>query len=183
MTEPISTARAEGHLNLTVGDPNYANLSANIAAARRWVEHYCAISIVTQTRVLTLDTFPVSDIVLPDGPVTSVTTIAYTDTDGNSQTVAAHLLTSYKLNDILTPAYGAEWPSTRDQRGAVTITYVAGMMAGSPETLAEEDLVSGILLVLGDLWENREGKIVGVVHSVNPTVDNLVHLYRRNLGV
>jgi uncharacterized phiE125 gp8 family phage protein len=199
MTEPISTARATTHLRLTSDDPGYADLAANITAARKWVENYCNISVVNQTRTLKLDAFtvypaaiasayatsnnPVSDIVLPYGPVTSVTTIAYVDNNGDPQTVASHILTNYPMKDVLTPAYGEAWPSTRDQRGAVTITYEAGMMAGSPATLANEDLTSGILLVLGDLWENREGKVVGVVHSVNPTVDNLIHLYRRQLGI
>jgi len=183
--EPISAARATTHLRLTSDDPGFADLGANITAARKWVENYCGISIVNQTRTLVLDEFPASAIELPDGPVSSVTTIAYVDTDGNSQTVAAHLLATYKLKDVLTPAFGAAWPSTRDQLAAVTITYEAGMMTNdSPtELLGEEDLTSGILLVLGDLWENREGKIVGTIQSVNPTVFNLTHLYRRKLGI
>lgn len=184
MTEPISTARATTHLRLTSDDPSYADLAANIEAARKWVENYCGISIVNQTRTLTLDAFPAGgDIYLPNGPVISVTTIAYTDDDGNPATVSAHNLTSYELEDILTPDYDEVWPSSRTERGAVTITYEAGMMAGSPLTLDNEDLTSGILLVLGDLWENREGKVVGTIQSVNATVFNLIQLYRRKLGV
>lgn len=33
---------------------------------------------------------------------------------------------------------------------------------------------AAILLVLGDLYANREGAIVGTIHTVNPTVDRLL---------
>lgn len=42
---------------------------------------------------------------------------------------------------------------------------------------------SAILLIIGDLYENREGKIVGVSSEVNPAVVNLLHFYRVGLGI
>jgi uncharacterized phiE125 gp8 family phage protein len=184
-TEPLTLAEAARHLRVESDDPGYSDLGAYVTAARQTVEQYLNASVAVQTRTLIRDAFPGGDgtIVLPDGPVLSVTTIAYVDTDGANQTVAAHRLVNYPYADVLEPAYGASWPSTRNQRGAVTITYQAGMMAGSPLTLANEDIKSGVKLVLGDLWQNREAQIIGTIVAVNATVDRLLYPYRRAVGI
>lgn len=184
-TEPITTAEAERHLRVNSDDPGYSDLSAYITAARQTVEQYLNASIVVQTRTLTLDEFPAGPFKLPNGPVLSITSVVYLDTDGAAQTLATskYDLTSYPLADWIYPAYGETWPSTRDIRGAVTITYQAGMMTGSPLVLDDQDIKNGIKLVLGDLWQNREAQIVGVSAMVNPTVDRLLHFYRRDLGI
>lgn len=177
--EPLSLAEAKQHLRVEDDDPYLTYLAGYITAARQTVEEYLNASVANQTRVHRLDAFPAGAIVLPNGPVISVTSIAYVDVNGANQTVAAHL----RLFDTITPVYGAVWPSTRDQLGAVTITYQAGMMAGSPLTLEREDIKSGIKLTLGDIWEHREGMILGAPIAVNPTVERLLHFHRRTLGV
>lgn len=182
MTEPVSSAEAKAHLRLEDDDPGIDQLSRVITAARMTVEQYLNVTIVNRSRTLVLDAFPTGRIVLPDGPVTEVTEIAYVDPDG-LLVFANWRLTNYPLTDVISPLYGEAWPSTRAVDGAVTITYTAGMMTGSPSTLANEDIKSAILLVLGDLWEQREGSLVGVAHTVNPTVERLLHFHRRALGV
>lgn len=42
---------------------------------------------------------------------------------------------------------------------------------------------AAILLIVGDLHENREGLIVGTIVARNPAVDRLLHFYRLGLGV
>lgn len=42
---------------------------------------------------------------------------------------------------------------------------------------------AALLLVVGDLYENREGAFVGVSRVDNPTVERLLHFYRVGLGV
>lgn len=187
MTEPISVAEAARYLRVDADDPDYSDLSARITAARMAVEQFLNASVVRRTRTRRLDAFPADGrIVLPNGPVASITSIGYVDEDGANQTVASYLLVadSERLRDVLTPAYGESWPTTRDQIGAVTITYVAGMMTGdSPSVLAEEDVRNAILLTLSDLWDNRSGAFVGTIHTINPTVERLLMPYRRALGV
>lgn len=177
--EPISSAEAKRHSRIEDDDPYIDDIGDYITAARQHVEQYLNASIVSQTRTHVLDAFPAGAIVLPNGPVTGITSIAYTDTDGNSATVAAHI----RRGDTLTPAYGAAWPSARGQLGAVTVTYTAGLMAGSPLALADKDIRAAILLVFADLWDNREAQIIGVSVAINPTLDRLLHLHRRELGV
>lgn len=42
---------------------------------------------------------------------------------------------------------------------------------------------AALLLIVGDLYENREGVVVGTIVAVNPTVERLLHFYRVGLGV
>lgn len=181
MIEPITEATAMAHLRLAVDDPGLGRLPEAITAARQTVEQHLNATVANRSLMLTLDAFPAGAIRLPNGPVTAVTEIAYIDTDGAAQTVAAHRLINYPLCDVLTPAFGESWPATRNVYGAVTITYTAGMMVG--ETLANQDIAAAILLTLGDLWENREAQFVGVSVAINRAVDSLLHPHRREVGV
>jgi len=42
---------------------------------------------------------------------------------------------------------------------------------------------AGIMLVISDLYEHREGQIVGVSIADNPTVERLLHFYRVDMGI
>lgn len=181
MTEPLTVAEAARHLGVTSDDPGYSDLSSVIKAARMTVEQYLNASIVVQERVLVRDAFPSY---LPNGPVLSITSVTYVDNDGVTQTLAssAYRLTSYDMADYIEPAYNESWPSVRNVRGAVTVTYQAGMMSGSPLILSNEDIRAGIKLVLGDLWNLRETQVIGPAVSVSKTVDNLLYPHRRQLG-
>jgi uncharacterized phiE125 gp8 family phage protein len=183
--EPITTAEAMRHLRLDADDPYLDDLDAYITAARQTVEQYLNASVAVQERTLVLDAFPAFMINLPNGPLISVTSVTYIDTDGIVQTVDSgkYVARSLPLSDILFPDFGESWPATRAIPGAVTITYQAGMMIGSPLMLPHQDIRAAILLTLGDLWENREGAFVGTIHAVNPTVERLLHYHRRQLGI
>ena len=45
------------------------------------------------------------------------------------------------------------------------------------------DVKAAILLIIGDLYENREGLIVGTNVATNPAVQNLLHFHRVGLGI
>lgn len=38
-------------------------------------------------------------------------------------------------------------------------------------------------LIVGDLYENREAKIIGVSVAENPAVESLLHFYRVGMGI
>jgi|SRR5690554_2286595 len=42
---------------------------------------------------------------------------------------------------------------------------------------------AALLLIIGDLYEHREGQIVGETIVDNPAVERLLHFYRVGLGV
>ena len=51
------------------------------------------------------------------------------------------------------------------------------------EVPVPSDLKLGILLILSDLYENREGQFVGVAVTENQAVQNLLHFHRVGLGI
>ena len=42
---------------------------------------------------------------------------------------------------------------------------------------------AAVLLIVGDLYENREAVVTGTIVARNPTVDRLLHMYSVGLGV
>ncbi len=175
--EPVTLADAKAHLRVT-SNAEDALISARIKAARRWCERYCRRGFITQTVRLRMDEFPDEDdgdvIFLPWGKVASVTSITYVDTGGTTQTMdAADYITD--LDNVparVSPAYGYLWPLAREQLGSINVTYVVGA------STAEDDVKAALLLVLGDLYENREASIIGASYVVNPAVEALLAPHR-----
>lgn len=54
----------------------------------------------------------------------------------------------------------------------------AGAVVPVPESIKQ-----AALLMIGDLFENREGKIIGVSSVDNPVVYHFLHLYRVGMGI
>jgi len=147
--EPLTLAGLR--LFLKVDDDNAADdtlITALIAGARSWCETFTRRALVTQTLELVLDGFPPCaianprrQIVLPRGRATAVDWISYVDADGVTQTLTGPTSspagTGYQedLTDdyggILVPAYGTDWPATRDVVGAVRVRFRAGYGAAS----------------------------------------------------
>ncbi len=126
--EPITKAVAKDQAHVsTAADDDY--IDTLIAASREQCEIEQGRSYITQTWVLRMDSFP-AIIELPKPPVQSVTSVAYIDTDGDSQTLVADTDYQKSLNGLLPrimPAVDKEWPTVRESTfDAVTVTYVAG---------------------------------------------------------
>ncbi len=139
----------------TTSDPLLRML---ITAARRAAELNLHRYLITQTLDAYLDQFPCDEIRLP--PLQSVTSITYTDTAGETQTLAAD---QYRVDAVseparITPAYGTRWPVTLEQTHAVIIRFVAGYGAAAavPETIKH-----WMLLRIQTLWENRDQIVIG----------------------
>lgn len=153
--EPVKIEDARRNCDL---DDNYrdADLKLWITEARQQVEHDARVALITQTRVMQMHDFIgvetsqrigsnketyveadyrqnttgiVDRFEIPAvAPVSSVSSITYLDTDGNSQTLATSV---YGVDTNRKPAtvylkYGQSWPDVYDQWDAVTVTYVAG---------------------------------------------------------
>jgi uncharacterized phiE125 gp8 family phage protein len=179
-TEPVTTAYAKDHLRVDITDDD--TLIGNlVTAARLYCERYLRQSLVQHTYRAYLPFF-YDCVTLPHGPVQSITHIKYYNTDSPSvlTTLAS---TVYALHDdSVYRNHGETWESTYPRTDSVQITYVTGFAdTSSPQGFGEavpEAVRSAILLIVGDLYENREAKIVGLMSSTNPTVDMLLHPYR-----
>lgn len=149
-TEPVTLAEAKLHLRET-DTAEDALITALISAARETCEDRIEGTIPVTGWRLTLDSFP-DAIKLPRGPIASVESVKYLDTAGVEQTLSSldYLVDTASTQGYIVPAYGKEWPETRDQINAVTVEYTAGA-ATAPHALK-----AWMLLAVGEMFANRE---------------------------
>lgn len=155
--EPLHIAEVRQHCKIDITDDD-ALLGIYLAAARQHAEQQTRRQIVAARWRMVLDHFPRSScdpIRIPMGPVRAVVGIEYIDSDGVTQTLPS---TDYRAEmggepARIDPAYGLTWPTTRRQRGAVSITFDAGYVAPcSADATADTLTVRGWpALVVGDI--------------------------------
>jgi uncharacterized phiE125 gp8 family phage protein len=86
--EPVSTSEAKSHLRVdTTADDTY--IGTLITVARQNVESHLRRALISQTWEVVLDAFPAGVIRLPKPPLASVTSIKYTDDEGNESTYSS----------------------------------------------------------------------------------------------
>jgi uncharacterized phiE125 gp8 family phage protein len=164
--EPVTLEQAKAHLAIDADDFDDL-LSGYIASIRAYLDGRDGIlgrALIAQTWDYKLPCFP-SVIELPLPPLQSVTSITYTDANGDTQTLSP---SAYQVSGIggsqrgcIAPAYGTRWPVTRDMPEAVTVRFVAGYPddGGSPPDLAANvppAIKQAIMEMVADLWANRE---------------------------
>ena len=129
-TEPVTLAEARLQCKVDSDDATHdALITGLITAAREFAEHYTGRALAQQTLEGALDCFPDCDYIdLPMPPVTSVTSIKYTDTAGAEQTLSAsaYARSTYGLGNRVNLAANSTWPSTQDVADAVRVLFVTG---------------------------------------------------------
>jgi uncharacterized phiE125 gp8 family phage protein len=141
-----------------------------IKAARQMVEgpEGAGLGIMAALWQLTLDCFP-TEIRIPMGPVLKIESITYIDPAGAEQTLPAAFYHWRKgfLEARIQPASGSWWPATRDQLGAVTVTFTAGYPGTEKEppdpSMVPESLHVAMLMLIAHWNDNRETSIIGEV--------------------
>jgi uncharacterized phiE125 gp8 family phage protein len=155
-SEPVTLVQAKAQCR--VDDTTEDSLiEGYIAAARSHVEAYCNTPLVSRTITAKCDSFCDFER-FPLGPLTSVSSVAYVDTDGANQTLAGTVyeLRSDGLEASIVLKYNQSWPSI--QSGSrITVTGVAGY------TAIPDDIIHAILLLIAHWFENREAVGNGVV--------------------
>lgn len=154
-SEPVTSdqVKAQCRIDDTASDTLITRL---IGAARAAVESRCGIRLITQTLAIKCDQF--GDLCrIPVGPVQSVSSVQYVDSNGATQTLATSVyeLRAEGLDAAIVLKYGQSWPSI--QLGSrVVVTVVVGYSTVPPE------LVQAVLLLIGGWFENREESVIGV---------------------
>ncbi len=151
--EPVTLTEAKAHCHID-GDDHDEDLTRMIAAARSYCESWTRRQFVRATLRLHLDAF--TPVIRPRcPPLIDVQQIAYTDTDGASQTLDAadYQVDTASVPGRIVPAYGTTWPSTRAIPNAVQIDYRAGY--GDPPDVPE-DIKHAIRLLVAHWFSNRE---------------------------
>lgn len=159
-------------------------ITALIKSAREYVENYCSLSLVYQTRELLLDGFE-SVIELPYGPVQSLLTFNYVNTDGvlTAVTAADYVTHVNRYHAVVVPAYSKYFPTPRYEPGAVRLTYTAGypIASGSPTDYTSSippGIKTAMKLLIGNWYENRESTTDRPQHEVPLAVNRLLGQHR-----
>lgn len=145
--EPVSLAEARLHLKAD-GTEDDALIAGWIVSAADYAEHETQQPLVATKYRQGFEGFLAERkaIVLDRGPVVSVVSVQYVDSAGDTQTLATadYQVDLDALPCRIVPAYGASWPSTREQLAAVSVTYIAGHAAPfSANAVADTITVQG----------------------------------------
>lgn len=178
--EPISTAEAKLHLRVTQSaDNDY--IDRLVKSARQTVEAWTGRALINQTWYLYLDAFPWSDdrIRLPKAPLSSITSLIYTDTAGTATTWdgAYWDADTNPTPGELVKTYGSTWPTASLRPNSpIVIEYIAGY--GAAGSAVPEPMRDAIYLMIGDAYMHHEsqvtGTIVNTVRSIAAALDNFI---------
>lgn len=161
----VSLSLAKQHLEYDASDRDDL-INQYIAAAAAWVENYTGKRLTVGAVTDQFAEF--GKYITPTrGPLVSVTTIAYVDTEDAAATVTGAKVVSGR---IYPPEAG--WPEIAEN-SAINVTYQAGYAS------APADLVNAQLLLIGHWFANREAVNVGnIVNELPFAVEALCRPYR-----
>jgi uncharacterized phiE125 gp8 family phage protein len=181
-SEAITTAEARAHCDIPSADTTHDTyLDSLITAARQKWERDTDTVVMSSTAVEKLDEWPEEEpfIALTKRPVQSVTSVAYLDANGSSQTWSAsnYSLDLYRPTPAIALAYNVQWPNSLDWDGSITITYVVGHAnaAAVPKLWKQ-----AMLLLIGHWFENRSAAVTGAMpHDAPITYERIAMNFRR----
>lgn len=185
---------AEAALFLRVDDngdspatyPDESVIEAMITAARQWCEEYLRRAIGVQTLELVMDNFPSDGIVLLRPPVVSVTSITYTNTDGDDVVIDSdeYIVSANSHPGEIRPV--DSWPGdVRVSADSVRVRYQTGYYGGGSPATSEElpkSIRTAILMRVADLYQNREAQVEKPL-TANATIERLLSMYRLEMGM
>lgn len=174
--EPLTLAEAAAQCRLEVGEDD-SGVTACAKAARAHVEAFSGTRLVTQTVKMRCNEF-CSTLWLPIGPVQSITSVKYLDTDGAEQTLATSVYDEYLygISPYIALTDGQNWPSIYTSPASVIITAVVGygLAAAVPD-----DIKHALKLLTAQYYDQR-GAISDKDMSLVPNgVDALLANHRR----
>ena len=144
MAIALSTVKAALRIDYTEDDTELTRL---IAAAVSWVEGYCGFALSSASRTMYLAEF--TDTAFAVQPWTATTSVAYTDTAGDAQTLG----TAYYWSDTTGPLtilrFAEDVPAIKANT-LVTVTYTAGY-ASEPN-----EVVQAVISLVGSWYNNPE---------------------------
>ena len=129
---PLSLTEIKTHLRVDHSDED-AKITALTWAAVNYVEAATSRALVAHTRRIYADSFAdasvdVDVVEIARGPLRAVSSITYSDTNGNAQTLSTtdYTVDKFSQRARIMPSYGKWWPATRSTANSITIEYRAG---------------------------------------------------------
>lgn len=166
-------SHASGATRIFISTPEEDDIRLSVITAREYAEECQWSALMTQTWALRMDRFPPDEITIPKQPLSSITSVAYNDTAGDSQTLTAVTDYTVDTNSIpgrIVPSWSNTWPTTRGHIDDVTVTFVAGY---GDETAVPQRIKHAIKLMVEDWYWNR-GPEGGITNKLKTTVDRLL---------
>ena len=181
-SEPITLAEFKAHARITSATED-GDIVIKLLASRLRVEDLIGSPLITRSFRLRLDAFPagLAAIVLPQAPITSITSVEYL-LAGVWTVLSAAL---YELDSDTSPArilcaYGVtSWASCDAGAvgvAAVRVTYVAGYASAA---VVPCSLKMAVLMLASYYFANRETADILNLKEVPHAVDSLCAAYKR----
>jgi uncharacterized phiE125 gp8 family phage protein len=151
----VTVANAKQHLRVTSSaDDSY--IESLILAVQAHAATFQGRTYLLKTLTQTFDAFPLM-MYLYGPPLVNITTIAYLDAGGVSQTLASTVYRKDAVNEPgrVTLEYDQSWPETRGVTNSVTVTYTAGYANAAAFKLALPSAYQAVLLGVGHLYQHR----------------------------
>jgi len=183
MANPITLAQVQSHLRLgTLDAAEQAELTIMITAATEMAESYCNRSFRSGSKAVQFTSFPPSELqpIAITNDVQSITSIGYYDSSHVAATFTDYRVVSFGGRSDIYPSFGSYWPSDSNELPHnITVTVVVGDEASVPSSVK-----SAILLMIADLYENRENDVVGTIVSklTSMSSKNLLHPYKTRIA-
>jgi uncharacterized phiE125 gp8 family phage protein len=190
--EPVSVDEArqqckvdptlDGNSPPTYSHPDDDLIQTLITAAREHVENFTNTTCTDATYEYRCAGFG-GCIMLPRGPVDSVTSVKYLDENEQEQTLAEAVW--YLDDNPWAPSIGLRknqvWPVTYRRADAVRVVFSGGF--NSPSTVPKA-LVLAMKLMIGHWYRNRENAVVGTIITEIPMGAQILMMpHRRGMGV
>lgn len=177
--EPVSLARAKGHLRVE-DDAEDGLIEGLVTAARIHIEGVTGRALVAQTWRIVLDHWPADRVIyLPVSPVIALVGICAIDPDGAPTEIDLgqfSVETNVSPARLFVPETVAGMPTLRKRRG-IEIEIEAGF--GQEAADVPGDLCQALLTLVGNWYENRDGLVPGAMPFSPAGFDRLVSPYKR----
>jgi uncharacterized phiE125 gp8 family phage protein len=188
---PITLAEAKLHLRVDNNEEDTL-ISALIQAATNFCENWTGRKFVSQQWDAYFPYFS-EKLEIPFPPCISIDGVFYKNTSGSEVELDDSAYNARIVSEpaAIFPATDVDWPETYAGWNAVRVRFTAGFPPtdqNSPVDMASgvpAALKAAIKLVIGDLYQNREGAALvnGAKYEANPTVAALMLPYRADMGI
>jgi len=162
--EPVTLAEAKSYLRQIENDED-TEIQREIRAARDWAESYTGRALINQTWELILDEWPAKTIdnpnrylYLPKGQAQSITSLKYTDENGNTVDLATNspgiqFVTYTDGEPYIAVGYDGSWPTIKAVIDPIRVRWVAGF--GTAASDVPEQIRDAILFYIANRHEVR----------------------------
>lgn len=167
-SEPVEVSALKMHARIDAADED-TNIAIYAKSCRRTLENILGISFIETTWDEYLDRFPSgpkAEIKLTKAPLMSITSITYTNSAGQSQTLVegTDFVVDLKTRRIW-PKFGMVWPvDVEIKPSPIRIRYKAGF--GAAASAVPDDLIVTLYLFFSQTYKDRDPLLDYETHDV-----------------